>query len=188
MAAQILEERRAAEITAILLGRRCWDVACGGSVGTTFQLALGRKLLRHPGVGKPRRWRSGPYEGEFGLLVWCSWRLASPKGPVTSSEDESPALIEGLRRLVGRRTCRVSFAEGWYLRVDFTGGLTLTIFPDHVGPQAIFDGNWEVWTPELHYSVGTDLECSVNPRQYPPSLPTHGSSRWRGADGAKVRK
>jgi hypothetical protein len=183
MAAEILEGRAATEIMSALLGRKCWRVSCGGSVGTTFQLALGRKLLRHPGVGKRKRSRLSPYEGEFGLLVWCSWQLNSIKGPVTSSEDESPRLVEGLKLLEGRRTLRVSIQDKWYLRVDFSGGMALSVLPTHVGPKASFDGNWEAWTPEIYYAIGTDLICEVEPREYPPQLPKSDvrASAWRVA-------
>jgi hypothetical protein len=86
--------------------------------------------------------------------------------------------------MAGKTVCRVLVGDGWDLRVEFTGGLTLTVFPDHVGPHAAFDGNWELWTPELYYSVGTDLECGVETRQYPPTLP----ARWRAAGGVKITK
>lgn len=149
--------------------------------GTSFQLALGRKLLRHPGVGKRKRSRLSPHEGEFGLLVWCSWQLNSIKGPVTSSEDESPRLVEGLRLLEGKQTVRVSIQDKWYLRMDFSGGMTLSILPTNVGPRASFHGNWEVWTPEIYYAIGTDLTCEVEPREYPPQFPRSDvrESEWR---------
>jgi hypothetical protein len=181
IAAKILEERAATEITSVLLGRKCWRVYCGGSVGSTFQLALGRKLLRHPGVGKRRRSRLSPYEGEFGLMVWCSWQLNSIKGAVTGSDDESPRLVEGLRLLEGKRTLRVSIQDRWYLRIDFSGGMTLSVLPTHIGPKASFNGNWEAWTPEVCYAIGTDLTCEVEPREYPPQLPKSGvrAGKWR---------
>ncbi len=177
----IQEGRAATDITSALLGRKCWRVFCGGSVGTTFQLALGRVLLRHPGVGKRKLSGLSRYEGEIGLLVWCSWRLDSPRGPVTSSEDESPALVEGLKLLEGKKTLRVSIRDGWYMRLDFSGGLTLAIFPNQVGSRESL--NWSAWTPHKHYSIGTDLICEVEPREYPPQLPKSGArtGKWRVA-------
>jgi hypothetical protein len=171
VSAQLIEERTATEIMTALLGRDCWNVACGGCVGASFQLALGRKVprarpLRNPKVTEEYR----HYEGECGLMVWCSWRLANRKGPLTSSDDESPRRDEGLRGLASRTIVQVGILPSWDMHVEFSGGLMLSVFPDHVGAAASFDGNWEVWTPDLLYAVGTDLVCEVGPREFPNAL------------------
>ncbi len=165
VAAKIDQERTVNEVRAALLGRRCWNVACGGASGSTFQLALGRKIPRRIALRNPKA--SDEYrrfEGEFGLMVWCSWRLEGPAGPITSSEDESSGLVDGLRRLVGRTVVRTVASEGWNLQLAFSGGLLLSVFPDHVGREWTL-GNWELRTPEREYAVGTSLACQVSQRR-----------------------
>ncbi|MDD4889091.1 MAG: hypothetical protein PHU85_04110 [Phycisphaerae bacterium] len=164
VAARINQERTANEIRAALLGLKCWNVACGGSAGTTFQLALGgkepRKVpLRNPNVSEQYR----RFEGQVGLMVWCSWRLEGVAGPLTSSEDESPGLVKGLARLTGKSIVRAALTDDWYLQLDFSGELRLSIFPDRV-ERGWTLGNWEVWTPDREYAVGADLACTVTRR------------------------
>src|SRR2546430_12818252 len=69
-----------------LLGKPCWYVSCGGSVGATFQLAFGAKIPRDHVVNN--RAHSDEYrhfEGEANLLVWCTWRLDGPETPRSNS-------------------------------------------------------------------------------------------------------
>lgn len=189
VSAQIMEERTVNEIRAALLGRRCWNVACGGCVGASFQLALGGKvrrerLLRNPTVSEEYR----RFEGEFGLMVWCTWRLENGKGPMTSWEDESPQRDEALRGLVGKTVSRVRVQPGWDLQVVFSGGAKLSVFPDHVGQSAIFDGNWEVWSPQRVYAVGTSLQCESADREKPVAPATASSVVGRRRRIAPARR
>jgi hypothetical protein len=165
LVADIMEERKANEIASVLLGAKCWNVGCGGCVGYTFQLALGLKIqrerpLKNPTISSEYR----HFDGEFGLMVWCSWRLETARGPVTSSDDETPQMEIGLRRLAGKTISKVSILDGWFLRIEFSNGWVLSVFPDHVGPNASFDGNWEVWTSDRLYAVTTNLTCEVERR------------------------
>jgi hypothetical protein len=176
VSAQLMEERTATGITAALLGRECWNVACGGSVGATFQLALGGRVarerpLQNPTVSEAYR----AFEGEYGLMVWCSWSLTGRKVPITSSDDGSPQMEKGLRGLAGKTIVRADVSQGWYLQVEFSDGTCLRVFPDHVGLGASFDGNWEVWTPDRLYAIGTDLACEIEPRQAPAAV----AARWK---------
>lgn len=166
-ATEIRSEILATEIKQMLLGQKCWYVGCGGCVGTTFQFALGKKIRRPKLLKNPTASREfQQFEGERGLLVWCSWRLERAGLGMTSSEDEQDARRdEALRSLAGRTIERVTIETGWYLRVDFDDQSVLTVFPDHVGPSAIIDTNWEVWLPERRYAIDSDLNCVVEPRQ-----------------------
>jgi len=188
------QECFATEIVAALRDKQCWNVACGGSVGSTFQLALGGKvprerLLKNPTVSSDYR----RFEGEVGLLVWCVWRLVGSKGPLTSWDDDSPHRDERLRRLSGRTIVDVTIPYNWLLQIEFSGGLVLTVFPDHVGENASFDSNWEVWTPERLFSVNTQLVCDVEERSvpaYPVIIPMPERNRkpsFRTARGGRIK-
>ena len=176
------------EIKTSLLGKKCWYVSCGGSAGYSFELSLGRKFprprpLKNPSC--PEEFRQ--YEPEIGLLVWCSWTLRDARGHLTGSDDETDGLEKGLRRLVHRLVRSVEIGTtNWYLRLGFSGGLDLYVFPDHVGPAASFDGNWEVWRPTDAYLIGTDLSCEVIERDYPLVEPGEqaGDEKTAGRQGS----
>ena len=197
--ADIVEtEFAAAEIKTSLIGRKCWYGYT--SVGNTFQIALGRKVLRDREELEARRRLAGRraargvasrssdplsreferYRGEANLLVWCSWRLDGPRGPITSCDDDA-GCEAGIRRLIGHTVRSVEIGDRWNLRLEFTGDLLLNVFPDHVGPAASFDGNWEVWKPKQAYLIGTDLNCEVLERGDESRRLVPAESRWRVA-------
>src|SRR5262245_4395280 len=90
------------EIVQALLGKPCWYVSCGGSVGTTFELAIGRKLARDYIVKNKAHWEEfRNFAGEANLLGWCTWRLDGPSAPLTSSDDTIEHVVKELERLVG---------------------------------------------------------------------------------------
>jgi hypothetical protein len=149
------------EIEQLLFGRECWYVACGGCVGTSFQLALGKrvqraKVLTNPVASPDYR----QFEGEFGLLVWCSWRLVRPGFGMTSSEDEKDVRRDELLRSVsGRAIADVDIRNDWQLWIKFDDQSELTVFADNVGPSAVIDTNWEAWSLKWRYSVTSELDC-----------------------------
>ena len=71
-----------------LNGKYCWYVTCGYNVGRSFKLWLGKMVKRenvlgHPGASRIARKAAKAFPKavrenfpEYGLLVWCSWRLS----------------------------------------------------------------------------------------------------------------
>src|SRR5436309_474340 len=85
-----------------LAGLPCWYVSRGGAAGSSFQMALGEKVPRAIPVKNrvhPEEYRRN--EGQANLLVWCSWRLNGPEGPVASSASPSKSLERSLDQLIG---------------------------------------------------------------------------------------
>ena len=149
-----------------LHGLHCWHVSCGDSTLPSFQLALGGKVARRVPLRNPAQSEEyRQFEGEASLLVWCSWRLDGPEAPVTSSDDVSEAICQGLECLRGAAVLDtvVTGAAG-DVRIDFAGGLRLHVFCDHLPGQPSFDGNWEVWLPEVAVFVGPGARQVVQPR------------------------
>jgi hypothetical protein len=72
----------------------------------------------------------------------------------------------------------VEIGAGWNLRLDFASGLVLSVLPDHVGPSASFDGNWELWKPAQAYLIGIDLRCEVIDRENRVLTPSGRQDRW----------
>ena len=180
----------AREIKKALIGRRCWYAYV--SIGNTFQISLGRKIARDAmelaaiaSLRKKRLARQAAkgvrvsedhlsrefdrFTGEANLLAWCPWRLDGKRGPVvrpiTSWDDDPARCLAGIRRLMGRAVRSATIEFGWFLKLNFSGGFTLNVFPTHVGANASFDGNWELRTPDAAYEIDTELTCQVRSRK-----------------------
>lgn len=196
----LAQEIAGAEIRAALLGKKCWHGYV--SAGNTFQIALGRKVARsreetearlrvrarraaHDVRGSKRENEFTRFAGESNLLVWCSWRLDRRNGPLTSWDGEAEQCEAGICRLVGRTVKSVDIGAGWDLRLAFSGELLLTVFPDHVGEAASFDGNWEVWRKDQAYLIGTDLACEVIDRENRPLRLRDRQGRWAPVSGSR---
>lgn len=154
-----------AEVKRSLL-KDCWYVSCGGAASSTFQLALGEKISRDFVI--PNRAHSDDFrkfEGEANLLVWCSWRLDSDVAPLTSSDDTVEHVTSALEKLVGRAIAAVTVdLPGWDLHLEFTGGLRLHIFCDHVPGDPSFDGNWQLSLTDKMIAIGIGSKCEIEAR------------------------
>jgi len=158
-----------------LAGLRCWYVSCGGSTLPTFQLAFGDKVRRTAVLKNPAHSEEyRHFEGEANLLVWCTWRLDGPEGPLTSSDDTADAITRTLARLREARVRSASLTpHNWDLRVSFRNRLKLAIFCDHVPGDPSFDGNWELWLRKVALFIGPGNRWEIEERHLPstPSLP-----------------
>jgi hypothetical protein len=156
-----------------LKGLGCWYVSCGGAAGTTFQLALGEKIpraavLKNP--AHPEEYRLN--EGEANLLVWCSWRLDGPEGPLTSSDDTPEGIERNLARLLGAKVRHASLTnKSWDLQISFSNRLKLIIFCDHVPGDPSFDGNWDLSLRERALFVGPGDKWVVEEHEALPVAP-----------------
>lgn len=162
--------RQVKSFVGSMKGLRCWYVSCGGAVGPTFQLALGEKVRRLATLrNRAHSEEFRQYEGEANLLVWCTWRLDGPNGPLTSSDDTSENVHANLLRLDGATVQAVSVAnQAGDLNVSFRKGLKLRVFCDHVPPSPSFDGNWELWRTDRTLVVGPGHRFEFAPRQESP--------------------
>jgi hypothetical protein len=150
---------------------RCWYVSTGGSAGPTFQLALGGKIQRHEELTNSAHTDEfRRFEGEANLLVWCTWRLDGPEGPLTSADDTPENIAERLALLVGERVVGVAaINQAGDLRLRMSNRLTLRVFCDHVGSDPSFDGNWELWDAEQSLFVGPGKRMEIVAREMSPS-------------------
>jgi hypothetical protein len=149
-----------------MCGQRCWYVSVGGCTLPTFQLAFGEKVRRQrPLKNTAHSQEYREFEAEISLLVWCSWRLDSPSGPVTSSDDNEEHICEGLSRLRGAKVSTASArGPGWDLRVRFSNRLVLRIFCDHVPGDPTFSTNWELWQREQLLEVAAGSRVAFSPK------------------------
>jgi hypothetical protein len=154
-----------ADVIHALLGKPCWYVSCG-AVGSTFELAFGKKVPRQQLIRNDEHAEEfRRFEGEANLLVWCTWRLDESTRPVTSSDDADEGIFRTLPRLTGAVVADVLVEmPGWDLVIRFSNDLTLRVFCDHVPGDPSFDGNWELWQPDRVIAVGVGSVCEVEPR------------------------
>lgn len=154
-----------------LRGKVCWNVGAGGSVGSSFSLAFGGRIPRERPLNNPMvsdEFRS--FEGEYALLVWCSWRLDGREGSIVSS-DLSPEIIDQRLEtwLIGAKVIGATVqSRAWDMRLDFSGDLTLQIFCDRLPDDEIVDpNNWDIRSPSQTITVGPGFHWVVEPTKAP---------------------
>ena len=144
----------------------CWYASCGGAALSTFELAFGKKIARSViARASAASDEFCEFEGEANLLVWCTWRLDDAAGPITSSDDTTANVVRSLKQLVGHNVVDVQVdLPGWDLHLEFTGGLRLHVFCDHVPGDPSWDGNWELFLSDKMIAIGVGSKCEIEPR------------------------
>jgi hypothetical protein len=139
-----------------LVGLECWYVSTGGAAKSTFELALGEKVLRpHPLRNTAHSEAFRQFEGSVSILVWCAWRLDGSHGPLTSWDDTEQSIKERLRSLVGARIEHVDIVpNSWDISIRFSNQSCLRVFCDHVPGDPSFDGNWDLSTQTVSIAFG----------------------------------
>jgi hypothetical protein len=151
-----------------MVGKLCWYASSGGSVGHSFQLALGQKVRRKRELrNKHHTAEYRKYEGEANLLVWSSWRLETANDAITSSDDIEDTRIRGLDSLIGLRVEDVAITlPCWDMRVSFSENIALCVFCDHVPGEPSYDGNWELWLRRQYLYAGPGARYDVCARDH----------------------
>ncbi len=168
-----------------LLGKPCWHVSAGG-VGTTFKLSIGKKIRRirpltplptpeesHAVKKKPslplqsarHREEFRLFNGEQRLLVWCTWRLDGASEPIASSDDTKEEVVLALQGLIDTTVTHVRIEQpAWDLTIQFSNGMILKVFCDHVGADASFPCNWELNEAKSRLAAGPGGQLEIRPR------------------------
>lgn len=129
-----------------IVGQNCWHVVAGGLVGPTFALALGKRVPRPAPLRHVQSEEFRNNDGEYNLLVWCSWRLDGESEALASSDQEPETIARALAVLVNQTISEATCsAPAWDLRLEFSGGQKLMVFCDHLPGDASIEQNWELW-------------------------------------------
>lgn len=154
------------EVQRALTTKRCWYASCGGAAASSFELAFGEKIPRQEYIHNPQHSEEfNRFEGEANLLVWCTWRLDAPLGPVSSSDDSNQGIEQALNTLIEQHVAEVDVSlPSWDLKLVFSNGAKLLVFCDHVGRDPSFDGNWELWKPDKAICIGVSSAVEVESR------------------------
>jgi hypothetical protein len=144
-----------AELLQRIVAASCWHVSAGGVTAPSFLLAFGARIPRSFPLNspfQPEEFRQ--YRGEMELLVWSSWRLQTVTDILASSDQGDIGLVR-LPTLIGLSVVEVSAAPpAWDLFLEFSNGIRLLTFSDHVSPDASIDQNWELWVDGRHLQAG----------------------------------
>jgi len=128
-----------------LRGLECWYVNAGGSAGSSFSLAFGRRLprpdpLKNPSVSEEFRL----HEGEANLYVWCAWRLETEDAALASSDQDGDHPVNVIKRLQGLALDSADVSGKALDLVLRFSNFALRIFCDHVDPDPSYEANWEL--------------------------------------------
>jgi hypothetical protein len=141
----------------------CWNVNCGGAVGTSFSLDFGKRIPRRvPRYSDKRIIEVEEDYGEVHLLVWCAWRLDAESGPLTSSDDSDHGIKLGLSKLIGTTVETINaIPPAWDMTIWFSNGLSLKVFCDHVPGDPSIHGNWDFFLTDKSIHVGPGATYNV---------------------------
>lgn len=146
-----------------LLNKKCWYVSCG-AIGSTFKLALGKKILRKsPLSNKSHSIEFRKHEGEVELMVWCSWRLDKGARTITSGDDEIESIIKRLHALIGKKVTDIEIQRpAWDLHLKFSSNYSLKIFCEFVPGDPSFQDNWTLKIPQKIMCVGPGEKYEID--------------------------
>lgn len=147
-----------ASLTAALqemVGHDCWGVIAGKS--SVVGLHIGPKLKRAEPVHNPMLSAElREYDGQYGLMIMCAWRLDTPTEVVAGSGDPAAGgpTSTGLDRITGKRITAIALAPpAMDLVVSFEGDLALKVFCD--GTDVADDSdNVLVFSPAGAHGIG----------------------------------
>lgn len=111
----------------------CWSATSGGGTGSRLGLEFGRKIKRKKEISNPKISEAlRQSNGEFGLLVFCTWRISDGHKVIGGSYDD---LAEGgethsALQEIGRSSVLSITVDAVTcdLRIVFVEGLILDVF------------------------------------------------------------
>lgn len=155
---QLNQLGKAKHLIKKLIGKPCWYIRCGEPAGSSFSLALGRKIKRKNKIDN--KFLSKSYQEndpEYHLSVWCSWRLSKKNKVVVTSDDceNNYKWCKYLAKLMGTFITKVQVMNQFFdLKIIFSGGYRLDIFCDNGNKEIGPDSQWDLLAPnEILFSV-----------------------------------
>lgn len=160
------EELRSA--MANLANKRCWGLAVGGLAPYVVSLCIGKKIKRQIQIKNPvLPLEQQMYDGEYALLVDCSWRLDSTKGVICSwvEANKEPVSVASKLEILRDKTIESTDLSlpGMDICIHFSGSLTFRVFSDRMSSDDDSD-NYILYTPEWNYVVEVGSHLTREPR------------------------
>lgn len=142
-----------------MVGVPVWSAIAGPRGDYVLSLELGGKIRRSMRLANPKlSFLQRTYEGEYGLLVECPWRLDGPHGVVTSCLGligrKDPPLSDELGEIEDSVIEAIDvIPPAWDLTVHLSGGYVLRCLSAEVDVARIRN-NWSFWSPEGPLTIG----------------------------------
>ena len=137
------------------INKKVLKVNAGGT-GSIFRLGIGIDLIKKEKGGQVF------LEGEFVIMVYCSWRLFDQRTqkPITGWHENSDidgSMTVGLKNLLDDIVEEVLLTSFHDIVIIFRSGKVLSVFCD-LTSNVDADTNWFLGTQERYYSVNSSLE------------------------------
>jgi hypothetical protein len=141
-----------------LVGAECWGIVAGAGTGSVVSFEFGAKRPLKRALSNTRLPEVlRRFEGEYGLMVECAWRLESHSAVVggwTEGSVENGKRYPFLHALEGRRVVACSVEPvSLDLRVEFDAELALRVFCDQTSKEEEAD-NYSLHTSDATVIVG----------------------------------
>jgi hypothetical protein len=149
-----------------IVGKRCWGVAAGPATGSVLNLHIGDLIPRPWPIPNPELPESmRDYDGEFGLLVECAWRVETAGRIICSwleCESDAERREMCVRLLTGQEIENIEVRQPFLdLAVLFRNDHVLRLFCDQTEPEC---DNYVVFTPHDSWVVVQGAKLQREPR------------------------
>lgn len=141
----------------LLVGQKCWSYRAGKATGSIISFDFGQKIKRDLVLkGRPLSFDQRNYIGEYGLMIWCAWRLDGQNQVICgwndSNEQDGP-MLSGLGQIVNKSVVNIEVGLPAYdLVINFDDSLFLKIFCDQTDPKENYE-NYTFFTSDFTYTV-----------------------------------
>ena len=153
-----------------LVGEKCNSFVGGKGPGSIISLKIGPQTLKDKAIENPHISENARlYDSEFGLLIYCCWRI-SVDGQITCSWRDALGnngkVLKELNKLCDKEITEIRLCEKTYdLSIIFKNGICLEIFCD-VTNDYDSDENYIFYTPEKNITIGlnsvVEIESKTN--------------------------
>lgn len=141
-----------------LVGNKTLKVTAGSGGGSIITIEFGDQLNLSPkSFGK-----YNIYEGDFSMMIYCSWRLESKDTVLTSwnedNYDDGP-MVMNLKKLLNVKIKSYDLYSFFDLKIHFENEYVLSVFCD-LSLRQEFDCNWFLRNKKVIYSISNKYQCT----------------------------
>ena len=150
-------------------GVECWSIVGGSGPGSVISLDFGGKILREtPLTNRHLTDVQRIYDSQFGLIVYCAWRILFQQSIIGGWRDSGPGttLRGQLDLLVGLKVKTVDVNPRTYdLRIEFQENMAMDVFCDITNLHES-DDNYVFFDREWIGAVGSKSVPLVEKEQF----------------------
>jgi hypothetical protein len=148
-----------------LIGETVWSVYAGTGTGSVIDIHIGKKVKRRRPIPNPTLDTDQRlYIGQYGLMIWSSWRVAQNASLLCGSWDDNRvggAMLTGLKHLKDMTIHKVEVIPPFFdLRIHFEDAIILETFC----ADSTVDGDvYTIFHEDKSYTLHTNGVVCVEP-------------------------